>query len=45
MLTPLPQFVDAENSGGAGSPYHVGQEMFNFYRNLWPSARQKSAAS
>jgi isopenicillin N synthase-like dioxygenase len=44
VLTPLRQFVDGENLDGAASPYHVGQEMFNFYRNLWPSAGHTSAA-
>ena len=24
-------------------PYAVGQEMFNFYRNLWPSAGKSAA--
>ena len=45
VLTPLPHFVDAENQSDAGGPYHVGQEMFNFYRNLWPSAGRASATA
>jgi isopenicillin N synthase-like dioxygenase len=41
-LVPLPQFVDDEHPAQSG-PYHVGENMYNFYRNLWPSAGKTAA--
>jgi isopenicillin N synthase-like dioxygenase len=42
VLSPLPQFVDAQNPAQFGD-YHVGQEMLNFYSGLWPSAGKTAA--
>jgi len=42
VLTPLPQFVDDAHPPQYGS-YAVGEEQFNFYRSLWPSAGKTAA--
>ncbi len=42
VLTVLPQFVDGAHPAQF-APYSVGQEMHNFYRNLWPSAGKSAA--
>jgi isopenicillin N synthase-like dioxygenase len=42
LLTALPQFIDAAHPAQF-PPYAVGQEMHNFYRNLWPSAGKTAA--
>jgi isopenicillin N synthase-like dioxygenase len=42
VLTPLPQFVDAEYPA-LFPPYAVGEEMHKFYRGLWPSAGKTAA--
>jgi isopenicillin N synthase-like dioxygenase len=42
VLTVLPQFIDGAHPAQF-PPYAVGQEMFNFYRNLWPSAGKSAA--
>lgn len=42
LLTVLPQFIDAAHPAQF-PPYAVGQEMHNFYRNLWPSAGKTAA--
>jgi isopenicillin N synthase-like dioxygenase len=41
-LEPLPQFIDGDHPAQFG-PYHVGENMHNFYRNLWPSAGKTAA--
>ena len=41
-LEPLPQFIDQEHPMQF-DPYHVGENMHNFYRNLWPSAGKTAA--
>lgn len=41
-LCPLPQFVDRDHPAQPG-PYHVGENMHNFYRNLWPGAGRTAA--
>jgi isopenicillin N synthase-like dioxygenase len=42
VLAPLPQFVDQAHPAQFG-PYPVGEQMLNFYRNLWPSAGKSAA--
>jgi isopenicillin N synthase-like dioxygenase/dienelactone hydrolase len=42
-LATLPQFDSAERPTPF-KPIHVGEHMFNFYRNLWPSAPGGTAA-
>jgi isopenicillin N synthase-like dioxygenase len=42
VLEPLSQFIDDEHPAQSG-PYHVGESMYNFYRNLWPSAGKNAA--
>ncbi len=41
-LEPLPHFIDDDHPAPFG-PYHVGENMHNFYRNLWPSAGKTAA--
>ena len=41
-LSVLPQFVEA-NRAPLFEPIHAGEHMFNFYRNLWPSAGSTAA--
>jgi isopenicillin N synthase-like dioxygenase len=41
-LEPLPHFIDDDHPAQFG-PYHVGENMHNFYRNLWPSAGKTAA--
>jgi isopenicillin N synthase-like dioxygenase len=42
VLEPLPQFIDDQHPAQFG-PYPVGESMYNFYRNLWPSAGKTAA--
>jgi len=42
ILEPLPHFIDDDHPAQF-SPYHVGENMHNFYRNLWPSAGKTAA--
>lgn len=41
-LVPLPHCIDSDHPARANA-YHVGENMYNFYRNLWPSAGKSAA--
>ncbi|WP_249780997.1 2-oxoglutarate and iron-dependent oxygenase domain-containing protein [Bradyrhizobium sp. dw_78] len=43
-LSALPQFI-AANEASRFKPIHAGEHMFNFYRNLWPSAGSTAAST